>query len=358
MIGGGPAGSAAAIVLAGGGARVVLLERSSYGGARLGETLPPDVRLSLERLGVWDRFRDDDHTRAPGIAVCWGGPEPYANDFIANPYGDGWCVDRNRFDSMLAAAAVDAGATVLTATAVTGSVRAPDGGWTVEATGRTFSAALVIDATGRMSSFCRSLGAGHVVHDRMVALIGFVTPATRDERVLIEATEDGWWYSARLPDGRLVLGFHTDPGPGVRSGWSRYLAAAPETMARAGLKAGAEIRVVSANSHRLQPIAADGWLAVGDAATAHDPLTGLGIHWALESGIAGSEAVMRSATGGYGRQREEHFRRYLATRRLYYRAEARWPRAPFWRRRHEHGGPAGPDPRDATTPLPRQDRRP
>lgn len=336
----------------------MLLERSSYGGARIGETLPPDVRLPLERLGVWDRFGDDDHTRQPGIVVCWGGREPYANDFIANPYGDGWCVDRNRFDSMLAAAAVDAGATVLTGTAVKGCVRAPDGGWTVEAPDGPFSAAFVIDATGRMSSFCRFLGAGHAVHDRMVALIGFASPATPDERVVIEATEDGWWYSAHLPDGRLVLAFHTDPGPGVRSGGSRYLAAAPETTARAGTTAVQEIGVVSANSHRLQPITGDGWLAVGDAATAHDPLTGLGIQWALESGIAGAEAAMRSATGSYGREREEHFGRYLATRRLYYRAEARWPHAAFWRRRHEHDGRAGRDPRDATTPLPRQDRRP
>ncbi|MDQ4070678.1 MAG: FAD-dependent monooxygenase, partial [Actinomycetota bacterium] len=114
VVGGGPAGGAAAIVLAAHGARVVLLERSGYDGARIGETLPPEVRLPLERLGVWDRFQDGGHLPSPGIVAAWGGPEPYANDFILNPYGCGWRVDRNRFDSMLAAAAEQAGATLLT----------------------------------------------------------------------------------------------------------------------------------------------------------------------------------------------------------------------------------------------------
>lgn len=337
IVGGGPAGSAAAIVLATGGAGVVLLERSAYDGRRTGETLPPDVRVSLERLGVWDRFLEDGHSPSPGIVVCWGGPEPSSNDFLLNPYGDGWCVDRTRFDSMLAAAARHAGATVLAGAAVTGCTRAPEGGWKVEAGREAFSAAFVVDATGRMSSLCRSFGAAHVVHDRLVALVGAVTPREHDQRALIEATEEGWWYSARLPTGPLVLAFHTDPRPGVRAHWSRHLAAAPATNRRAGDVAGARIRVVSANSHRLQPVAGDGWLAVGDAAAAHDPLTGLGVHWALESGIAGAEAVVRSASGDYERDRQEHYDRYLASRPLYYGAERRWPHAPFWRRRRDPG---------------------
>jgi flavin-dependent dehydrogenase len=333
------------MVLVASGARVVLLERSRYDGARAGETLPPDVRVPLERLDVWDRFCAEGHTPSPGIAVCWGAAERYDNDFIANPYGDGWCVDRNRFDAMLAAAAREAGATVMTDTPVTGCVRAPEGGWTLGAACGALSADFLIDATGRMSSFCRSLGAAHVVHDRLVALVGSITSAEADHRALIEATEAGWWYSARLPGGRLVLAFHTDPSPGLGAQWARHLAAAPETSRRAGDVVPPVIRVVSANSHRLDPIAGDGWLAVGDAASAHDPVTGLGILWALESGIAAGEAIAQSTTAAYARARKEHFERYLATRPVYYRAEGRWPHAPFWRRRHQHGaGATGPAP--------------
>jgi flavin-dependent dehydrogenase len=159
VVGGGPAGAAAAIVLAGSGARVALLERSTYDGVRIGETLPPDVRLPLERLGVWEQFRDGGHLPSPGIVASWGGPEPYANDFILNPYGCGWRVDRNSFDSMLAAAAAETGAVVKTGTAVGRCLRGGDGGWTLEGQRWMLSAGFVVDATGRRSSFCRFLGA-------------------------------------------------------------------------------------------------------------------------------------------------------------------------------------------------------
>jgi flavin-dependent dehydrogenase len=299
-------------VLAGAGASVVVFERSSYDGRRVGETLPPEVRLPLARLGVWDGFVAGGHVESPGMVVAWGREEPVANDFVLNPYGCGWRVDRNRFDAMLAAAATAAGAVVRTGTNA-------DCG----------SAGFLVDATGRSPSLA---GARRVVHDRMVALVGVAPAAGGDQRALIEATPDGWWYSARLPDGRLVMTFQTDAGPSLRSRWDEFLAAAPLIAERAGGPADG-IHLVSANSDRSDPIAGEGWLAVGDAAAAHDPITGLGIHWALESGIAGAEAVLGSTVAEYARDTADHFERYLATRAHYYRAEDRWPHAPFWRRR-------------------------
>ncbi|MDQ3898275.1 MAG: NAD(P)/FAD-dependent oxidoreductase [Actinomycetota bacterium] len=331
VVGRGPAGCAAAIVLAAAGADVVIVERSGDEGIRVGETLPPEVRVPLERLGVWDRFCGARHAASPGIVVAWGGAEPHENDFILNPYGAGWCVDRNRFDAMLADAAREAGAVVLPGRAVDAWRSA--GTWDVAAGGEAISVRYVVDATGRASSFGRLLGARRVVHDRLVALVSVTTAAGADRRALVEAGEAGWWYSARLPDDRLVVAFHTDPAPGLRLRWSDHLKGAPRTATRAFGASAGDVRVVPANSHRTEPAAGDGWLAVGDAAAAHDPICGLGIHWALESGIAGAEAVLAGAIDGYRRDRHEHFDRYLATRREYYRAEARWPDAPFWRRR-------------------------
>jgi flavin-dependent dehydrogenase len=296
------------------------------------------VRVPLERLGAWDRFEAGGHLPSPGILAAWGQPEPYANDFILNPYGCGWRVDRNRFDAVLAAGACDAGAIVLTRTVVEGCRRAAGGGWELAVTGHALSAGCVVDATGRSSSFCRFVGGRRVVYDRLVALVGFATPVPpADRRALIEATEDGWWYSAPIPDGRLVMAFQTDAGPGLRARWDGFLAAAPATAARAGAAAAGGVRVVPAHTRRTEPVAGEGWLAVGDAATAHDPVAGLGIHWALESGIAGAEAILAGPAGvaGYGADMAERFDRYLTTRTLYYRAEHRWPDAPFWRRRHE-----------------------
>ncbi|HJV08475.1 MAG TPA: hypothetical protein VJ653_02315, partial [Acidimicrobiales bacterium] len=56
--------------------------------------------------------------------------------------------------------------------------------------------------------------------------------------------------------------------------------------------------------------------------------------WALESGVAGAEAIVSSTVDAYRQAMEDRFDRYVDTRVQYYRAEHRWPDAPFWRRRH------------------------
>jgi flavin-dependent dehydrogenase len=341
VVGGGPAGASAAIALARAGARVILLERSGYAGDRIGETFPPEVRFPLERLGVWDRFLAGGHVPSPGILAAWGGTEPRANDFILNPHGPGWTVDRRQFDGMLADAALDAGVTVWRDTRILG--------WTdgclVTSVGPAVGAGVVVDATGRASRLRRDLGGRRVASDRLVALVGVVRPvagAGDDLRALIEATEHGWWYSARLPDGRLVLAFHTDAGPGLSRSWDEFLAAAPHTAARAGGARPGRVRRVAAASQRREPAAGRGWLAVGDAAAAHDPICGLGVQWALESGLAAAAAVVAGDPQPYACAAREQFDAYLDQRVAYYRGEPRWPAAPFWQARQADIGPALP----------------
>jgi 2-polyprenyl-6-methoxyphenol hydroxylase-like FAD-dependent oxidoreductase len=171
--------------------------------------------------------------------------------------------------------------------------------------------------------------------------VGVGGDGDRDRRALIEATEHGWWYSAWLPGGDLVLAFHTDARRGLRAAWDGALAAAPYTQARAAASGPAAVRHVAAGSQWRDPMAGEGWVAVGDAAAAHDPITGLGVLWAIESGIAGAEALLAATDGDAGaldrfsKAGRDRYDRYLAQRAFYYRAERRWPDAPFWRRRHQ-----------------------
>jgi flavin-dependent dehydrogenase len=350
VVGGGPAGCAAAIVLARHGVGVVLLERSAYGTPRIGETLPPEVGPLLDRLGAGVRFRAGGHLRSPGILAAWGGPEPYANDFIANPHGSGWRVDRARFDAMLAGTARDAGAVVDRQTDVVGCDRQPSGEWALAARDadgalRRYSAEVILDAAGTASPLARQLGATRVAHDRLVGVSAVLTPdpagaVVVDRRALIEATEHGWWYSGGLPDGRLVMVFHTDAAPRLRERWSQHLANAPHTAARVAGREPGDVRIVAAGSRRRAPVASGTWLAAGDAAASHDPICGLGVYWAIESGVAAADAILARAVGdagavdAYARTALVRFEDYLSQRAMYYRAEQRWPESAFWRRRH------------------------
>ena len=58
--------------------------------------MPPAAKPLLYRLGFWDVFQKKPHLVSPGIVSAWSDPEPYDNDFIFNPYGPGWHLDRQR----------------------------------------------------------------------------------------------------------------------------------------------------------------------------------------------------------------------------------------------------------------------
>src|SRR2546430_17305273 len=106
-----------------------------------------------------------------------------------------------------------------------------------------------------------------------------------DNATLVEAVEDGWWYSALLPNGQVVAAFMTDADIYARAfKSSRYcfkqqLQKTEHTNGR--LCASTPISVppvVSANSSRLNKVACKNWLAVGDAAMAFDPLSSQGVY--------------------------------------------------------------------------------
>ncbi len=250
---------------------------------------------------------------SPGIASAWGQPGLHDHDFIANPHGPGWHVDRGRFDAMLAQAAEASGAKVLRAARPIRWGQDNAGVWNIEAlvdgTFWELHADALVDATGRSASLARRLGGHRIVHDRLIGLVGFIpAPADghgRDRRTLIEAVACGWWYSALLPQGQHVAAFMTDADliPRGRAArclfWRQWLQQAPHTRARLGpMPSDTALRIVSAASARLQNVTGPGWLAVGDAALAFDPLSSQGVTWALESGLAAAHALDRVLSRG------------------------------------------------------------
>ncbi len=360
IIGGGPAGTSLAIALAHAARAewsVAVLERSGYEQVRIGETLPPAARVPLAQLGVWDRFLEQGHAASPGTASAWGRDELEENDFVFNPYGNGWHLDRRRFDAMLAAAATEAGVTLHRHARMTACDEGASGTWRVEYVCDErpchLQARFLVDATGRACLAARQQGARRMRSDRLTGVIGLFEAREEEEdqvyRTLVEATADGWWYSAWLPARQLIVAFMTDADllppeqSPLRAHWLRQLENTVHTRARtAGLTVERPLRPLqwmAAASEVLECSGATRWLATGDAALSFDPLSSQGIFKALQSGLTAAEtidAVLRGQTSAvldWSLENRRRFDRYLRTRQEYYGLERRWPDSVFWRRR-------------------------
>jgi flavin-dependent dehydrogenase len=333
---------------------------------RVGETIPPDTRLVLQALGVWESFANEGHEPCLGSSSAWGSNSIGYNDFVLNPYGSGWHLDRVRFDTWLARQAVAAGVAWWPAVRLIGS-RPARNGYELRVEDRraggsthTLRARFVVDATGSAAAFARTVGAKRVEHDHLSVVCGFfdATEASSASRLtLLEAVQDGWWYAAGLPGRRLALAFATDADV-VRARRltqpSRFLTQALQTNHIAARLDGYrfvpdELVVRAATSSILCPTAGPDWLAVGDATATYDPIASQGIHKALAGGITAATtvaALLRTGTpvpvgSPYAHEVERAFEEYLTNRNYLYTLEQRWPTSPFWQRRHAHRQPTG-----------------
>jgi flavin-dependent dehydrogenase len=305
-------------------------------------------------MGLIESFDAEGHAPCHGNRIVWGDAAPVETDFLRDPDGHGWHLDRARFDAWLRRTAVERGAQLIAPARVERITR--DGGtWRVSlatAAGSTMIAAgVLIDAGGRTAPLARRLRARRRAHDRLVCgwIHGDLAAADREAGLTyVEASEQGWWYTAPLPGRRRVLAFHTDadlPAAEIARDRHALLGCAARhrelaaLLANCGFAPTAISGFTAAHSSVLSPCAGPGWLAVGDAGLAFDPLSAQGLFNALFTGLAAAEAADRHLAGvedavpdyilTIDRIRDA-YRRDLS---VWYRHETRWPDNLFWRRR-------------------------
>ena len=354
VIGAGPAGGTVALNLAP-IRRVALIDRRWHPRPRIGESLPPAARRLLSDMGLWKSFQVEGHSPCYGNRTAWGSAQPVETDFLRDPDGHGWHIDRARFEVWLRGIAVDRGAMLL-APARMESLRWDGRQWCIRlatAGGSVdVSARLVIDAGGRAAPVGRSLGARRQVYDKLVCswIHGEGGGAGHGAGfTYVQAAEHGWWYTAPIPGGRRVLALHTDADVPEARGWAdptTLLERASPTgelgaiLAQSDFRPTNQLGVSAAHSTALRPFAGPSWFAVGDAAFSCDPLSSQGLLNALYTGLAAAEAADRSLSGDGGAlpeyiqtldQIHTAYRQRLAH---WYRAETRWSHTAFWKRRH------------------------
>lgn len=383
VIGAGPAGAATAARLAGRW-RVLLIDRAPAPAPRIGEALIPAARAVLRDLGLLEVVERGGHAPWLGARSFWGGETAERRDFLADPHGPGWRLDRMRFEADLRAAALRRGATLIAPARLEGLTREA-GRWVLSLAAkdgaRTAAAACLIDAAGRAAPVARRLGARRGAPGRPLVAHWISAPAAPSAPsavpveagfTTVEAAPDGWWYSAVAPaagGARRLLAFHTDrdlaaaqprgaaaegaavDGAAALAARASRLPALGPLLRADGFRPDRPLSRSAAHMARLTPAAGPGWLAIGDAALGFDPLASRGIFTALYTAMVGAMLVDEALMAGGGRRaprldvgaHEAEIARIAATTEAglahIYGAETRWPDQPFWARRRV-GAPA------------------
>jgi flavin-dependent dehydrogenase len=342
VAGAGPAGSAFALLAARAGYRVLLAERSHFEKARFGETAPPEFRAALTRIGL------DHLTRAPygrdaqELVSVWGGDQSLSRNHILSPFGAALHLNRQKFDEALAFAARDAGADLKLGCRVR-FAQQPDGSHIVQLhDGADARATIAILATGRSGGNVGLPYTRRHLDDQIGVAAHFVLPAGDFEpRTLVEAVPSGWFYLSALPTGSAVAILVTS-APLVPRGRTQRLRWWLEALARTGLIRTAlhgcripeKLSVCDARGSYALRGAGKNWLAIGDARIAPDPLSGQGIHWAIDDACSAIKLVTSS---GWGESADKmnaktarEVEQYRADRQFAYSRERRFESESYW----------------------------
>jgi flavin-dependent dehydrogenase len=351
VLGGGLAGSAFAILMARRGARVVLVEKTGFEVLRAGEHLPPQARGALRALKcAADLFRGSV-IESPGILSRWMSRTALFKPYIGHAEGFGLNLTRRHFDAALFNQAQRSGVTTHQRASLKSAVRA-NGAWEIAVhVGEervSLCAQRVVDASGSTSVFARRQGAQWHSHGDMIAAVGRLRPAhggPADNLCLqVDACPRGWW-SVTPTRHDVIATFYSSAATkrgmriDARRWWHWGLEAAPGVRERlhrttVGLE---EVRIVPAFPRLLRTMYGTEWFAIGDAAATHDPLSGHGIEYALESAFRAAEMAsvdvpLERLGPVYQEAITGRFARHIVNRaRAYAEAAPMFPGAPFWR---------------------------
>lgn len=330
VVGAGPGGATTAAFMAERGLRVLLVDRGRFPRDKIcGDAVGGKCLSVLDRLGVTADLQARPQVGSWG--VTFGGPYgdevaiPFTKSFD-RPVPPGFICAREVFDALLVERAAELGAEMWEETTVDGLLREGEAVAGVRVrrgdVAEDVPARLVVGADGAYSVVARELGmqqldAKHYCAGLRVYYQGVTGfhPRNHVELHYVDAAIPGYFWIFPMADGRANVGVGMLSAavkkrsvrlkevlqacidhPRFRD---RFAKATPlETVKGWGLPLGSQPR----------PMAGDGWMLVGDAASLIDPFTGEGIGNAMLSGekaarwaaeVAETGAFTRASLAGY-----------------------------------------------------------
>ncbi|XXX75059.1 NAD(P)/FAD-dependent oxidoreductase [Sorangium sp. So ce134] len=332
ILGGGPGGSTLAASLARLGRRALVLERETFPRFHIGESLLPRSREVFERLGL-DEKLDARFLRKYGarfLCSSTGRMRTYSFDDAFDPkFEFAYQVQRDEFDQLLLRHAAELGAEVRESWEAVevlfeGSravgVRARPRARSEGAAARGGSsdvvelrAPVIVDATGRDTLLAsRMRRKAQLAELDKTALFAHYEGVVREDgihqgNIQVIIFDHGWFWI--IP----FRGEVTSVGAVVSSSWIRSRrkgesldelfdrTVAQSGWAREFLASARRTRPVGALadfSYRIDQLAGDGWLFVGDAGGFLDPLFSTGAHLAIKGADLAATAIHRALQAG------------------------------------------------------------
>ncbi|MGH1488977.1 MAG: geranylgeranyl reductase family protein [Acidimicrobiales bacterium] len=331
VIGAGPAGAAAAIVAARGGASVLVFDKAPYGRDKVcGDGLTPRAVGALNEL----KIELDDAHQIDGLRMIAGKKTrellwPKTARFP--PHGAVW--PRRRLDAALMDAAAEAGAEVRWETEAIPEFDDDGRVIGIKAANQSYSADMVVVATGAPGQVARMLGADRDKDEPFgIAIRTYAeTPRHADrhlEACLTLKDEHGtavpgygWMFPAGDGTVNIGVGALSTMKNFKKLNLNNLLASyraqvEPTWQIGPNLERPMAWRLPMSTQKRHGP----GWVAIGDAAGLVNPMNGEGIDYGLESGILAAELFLQnpdSAPERYDTQIGLRFDSFLRTGRRF-----------------------------------------
>ncbi|WP_420553581.1 NAD(P)/FAD-dependent oxidoreductase [Tenacibaculum aiptasiae] len=366
IIGGGIAGCIAAISLAH-THKVIIIDKNTAPSDRIGESLAPAAQRILKQLNLLEDLEKTTQQHNPvyiknmGMQSFWGSNQVHIVDHLRNPDGFVQSLNRKSFESFLRDSAVKRGVKILSPLKLQTS-KLENNYWyvTAKTTEKTTEKAyyikskFVIDATGRQSHFVRSLGVKRNTIDKLIACWATMPNYLQNTMSTISASENGWWYSAVVPNNKRVIAFQTDADLIDKNEIKKvdfFIELAKKNKAMESIlkesKSTPSLHgTVAANSSKLTQVIGKQWAAIGDAAISFDPLSSQGMYNAMATAMQLTSLIIKYdlvhhfdiekekiVQEKYNQQINTIWQYYLQHKKLFYSAEMRWKHSPFWKRR-------------------------